>query len=158
MTVFSVRLVLLDKGANVAKRLAQLNLHTDIGRCVGDADAELEPAARNLMQIGSVLRELVDRLRIDRRYGGGKWNALGRQCEADALRHIAERTRHRDPAKPRRSISRAVSSVARRRPGSAIRLRAGLIIARYLRRDRYLKHHPPVTSDTAPPRQDSARR
>src|SRR5713226_9859925 len=29
------------------------------------------------------------------------------------------------PAKPRRSISRAVSSVARRRPGSAIRLRAG---------------------------------
>src|SRR2546430_13069319 len=57
------------------------------------------------------------------------------------------------PAKPRRSISRAVSSVARRRPGSAIRLRAGkaagmagapsfrmsgLIIARYLRRDRSL--------------------
>src|SRR6516165_9525704 len=29
------------------------------------------------------------------------------------------------PAKPRRSISRAASSVARRRPGSAIRLRAG---------------------------------
>src|SRR5712671_3714826 len=29
------------------------------------------------------------------------------------------------PTKPRRSISRAVSSVARRRPGSAIRLRAG---------------------------------
>src|SRR6266404_5781475 len=29
------------------------------------------------------------------------------------------------PAKPRRSISRAVSSVARRRPGPAIRLRAG---------------------------------
>ena len=29
------------------------------------------------------------------------------------------------PAKPRRSISRAVSSVARRRPGSAIRLTAG---------------------------------
>src|SRR6202022_3580247 len=66
------------------------------------------------------------------------------------------------PAKPRRSISRAVSSVARRRPGSAIRLRAGkvadidrrsfvrmsrsrLIIARYLRQGRYLKHHPPVT-------------
>src|SRR5713226_6153495 len=29
------------------------------------------------------------------------------------------------PAKPRRSISRATSSAARRRPGSAIRLRAG---------------------------------
>jgi hypothetical protein len=29
------------------------------------------------------------------------------------------------PAKPRRWISRAASSVARRRPGSAIRLRAG---------------------------------
>ena len=29
------------------------------------------------------------------------------------------------PAKPRRSISRATSSVARRRPGVAIRLRAG---------------------------------
>src|SRR5258708_5403459 len=29
------------------------------------------------------------------------------------------------PAKPRRSISRAVSSAPRRRPGSAIRLRAG---------------------------------
>jgi hypothetical protein len=29
------------------------------------------------------------------------------------------------PAKPRRSISRATSSVARRRPGSATRLRAG---------------------------------
>src|SRR5439155_10838148 len=66
------------------------------------------------------------------------------------------------PAKPRRSISRAISSVARRRPGSAIRLRAGkavgmadapsfrmsgLIIARYLRRDRSLKHpadDPPI--------------
>jgi hypothetical protein len=32
------------------------------------------------------------------------------------------------PAKPRRSISRAVSSVPRRRPGSAIRLRAGKAI------------------------------
>src|SRR5713226_3806485 len=31
------------------------------------------------------------------------------------------------PAKPRRSISRAVSSVARRRPGVAIRLRAGKV-------------------------------
>jgi len=45
------------------------------------------------------LRELVDRFRIDRRYGGGEWNALGRQCEANALRHVAERTRHRDPGK-----------------------------------------------------------
>src|SRR6266850_7870460 len=77
------------------------------------------------------------------------------------------------PAKPRRSISRAVSSVARRRPGSAIRLRAGkavgigecsfipdvgLIIARCLRRDRSLKHHPPMTPDMAPQRQDSAQR
>src|SRR5438132_6523604 len=74
------------------------------------------------------------------------------------------------PAKPRRSISRAVSSVARRRPGSAIRLRAGkavsmagapslrmsgLIMARYLRRDRSLKHHPPTDPDMAPQRQDS---
>jgi hypothetical protein len=38
-----------------------------------DADAELEPPARNLIQIGAVLSELVDRLRIDRRYGGGEW-------------------------------------------------------------------------------------
>src|SRR5215472_9393244 len=66
------------------------------------------------------------------------------------------------PAKPRRSISRAVSSVARRRPGSAIRLRAGkvvgidrrsfvritrLIIDRYFRRGRYLQHHPRATVD-----------
>jgi hypothetical protein len=35
---------------------------------VGDADAELKPPAGNLVQIGSVLRELVDRLRVDRRY------------------------------------------------------------------------------------------
>src|ERR1700730_12890279 len=70
------------------------------------------------------------------------------------------------PAKLRRSISSAVSSVARRRPGSAIRLRAGkvagidrrsfvrmskLIIARYFRLGRYLKHHPPVTLDIVRP-------
>jgi hypothetical protein len=66
---------------------------------MGDADAELEAATRNLMQIGSILRELVGRLRINRCYGGGKWNALGRQCQADALRHVAEGTRHRDPGK-----------------------------------------------------------
>ena len=98
-TVFGVRLELLDKGANVAKRLARLDLHAEIGRCVGDADAELKPPAGNLVQIGGVLRELVDRLRVDRRYGGGKRNALGCQREADALRHVAERTRHRDPGK-----------------------------------------------------------
>src|SRR4029077_16884810 len=70
------------------------------------------------------------------------------------------------PAKPRRSISRAVSGVAPRRPGSAIRLGAGtvsglgrcsfvrrwtLIIARYFRRGRYLKHHLPVTLDIVRP-------
>jgi len=51
------------------------------------------------MQIGAVLRELVDRLRIDRRYGGGERNPLGRQREADALRHVTEGTRHRDSGK-----------------------------------------------------------
>src|SRR6266851_8083006 len=75
--------------------LPRLDLHADVGRCMGDADAKLEPPARNLMQIGGVLRELVDRLCIDRRDGGGKWNAFSRQCEADALRHVAEGTRHR---------------------------------------------------------------
>ena len=34
----------------------------------------------------------------------------------------------------------------------------GLIIARYLRRDRSLKHHPSMSSDMAPQRQDSAQR
>src|ERR1700730_10512163 len=97
--VFGMRLELRDKGTNVAKWLARLDFHADIGRCVGDADAELKPPAGDLVQIGGVLRELVDRLRIDRRYGGGEWYALGRQCEADALRHVAERTRHRDPGK-----------------------------------------------------------
>jgi hypothetical protein len=62
-------------------------------------DPELEPPTRNLVQIGTGLSELIDRLRIDRRYGSGKWNALGRQCEPDALRHIAEGTRYRDPGK-----------------------------------------------------------
>src|SRR6266853_6924072 len=89
-TVFGARLELLDKGANVAKRLARLDFHADIGRCVGNADAELKPPAGDLVQIGGVLRELVDRLRVDWRYGGGKRNALGRQGEADALRHVAE--------------------------------------------------------------------
>ena len=92
---------------------------------MGDADPELEPPARNLMQIGAGLGELIDRLRIDRRYGGGKWNALGRQCEPDALHMLPKELDTEIPAKPRRSISRAASSVARRRPGSAIRLRAG---------------------------------
>src|SRR6516165_9209151 len=68
-----------------------------MGRGMGDADPKLEPPARNLMQIGAGLGELIDRLRIDRR--GCKWNALGRQCEPDALRHVAKGTRYRDPGK-----------------------------------------------------------
>ena len=66
---------------------------------MGDADPKLEPPARNLMQIGAGLGELIDGLRVDRRYSGGKWNALGRQCEPDALRHVAKGTRYRDPGK-----------------------------------------------------------
>src|SRR5713101_3137782 len=77
------------------------------------------------------------------------------------------------PAKPRRSISRAVSSVARRRPGSAIRLRAGKIAGidrrsfildvgadhSSLFSPRSLPQAPPAGDpDTAPPHQDSARR
>src|SRR5437660_11861786 len=74
------------------------------------------------------------------------------------------------PAKPRRSISRAVSSVARRRPGSAIRLRAGKV-AGIDRRSvildvgpdqssalspRSLTHAPPAAdSDPAQPSQDT---
>jgi hypothetical protein len=38
---------------------ARLDLHADVGRCTGDTDAELEAATRNLMHIGSILRELV---------------------------------------------------------------------------------------------------
>src|SRR6476660_2003601 len=70
------------------------------------------------------------------------------------------------PAKPRRSISRAVSSVGRRRPGSALRLRAGKDAG--IGRRSFVPHvgadhsslspprslpqyHPPVTPDTAPP-------
>src|SRR5580704_15118986 len=98
-TIFGVRLELLDKRADVAKRLARLGLEADINRRVGDADAKLKAPAGDLVQVGGVLRELVDRLGVDRRYGSGERNALGRQCEADALRHVAEGTRYRDPGK-----------------------------------------------------------
>src|SRR5712671_1293809 len=77
------------------------------------------------------------------------------------------------PAKPRRSISRAVSSVARRRPGSAIRLRAGKAVGigrcsfvpdveadhSSLSSPRSLRQAPPADDpDLAPQRQDSAQR
>src|SRR6516225_258847 len=88
-----------------------------MGRCMGDADPKLEPPARNLMQIGGGLGELIDRLRIDRRYGGGKWNALGRQCEPDALHMLPKELDTEIPAKPRRSISRDVAL-----PGSRYRV------------------------------------
>jgi hypothetical protein len=61
-----------------------------MGGRVGDADAELEAPTGNLVQIGGVLRELIDRLRVDRCYSGGEQNAVSPQREADALRHVAE--------------------------------------------------------------------
>ena len=51
-----------DKGANVGERFAGCDPNPDMGRPVRDADAELEPSARELVDVGGRMRELLDGL------------------------------------------------------------------------------------------------
>ena len=88
--------VLRDKGADVAERLARGHAHPHVTRPVRDADAELEPPARHLVDIRGAVREFLDRLRIDRRDRGGEGDALGRERQPGTLRHVGVGTRHLD--------------------------------------------------------------
>src|SRR5271169_2490211 len=67
-----------------------------MGRRVGNSYAELKAPTRHFVQVGRHLRKLVDCLRIDRRDRGGEGNALGRERQAEALRHVAVLARNRD--------------------------------------------------------------
>jgi len=53
---------LSDKGANVGERFPGCDPNADMGRPVRDADAELEPSARELVDVGGRMRELLDGL------------------------------------------------------------------------------------------------
>ena len=55
-----------------------------------DADAELEPPARDLVDVGGALGEFLDRLGVDRRDRGGKTDALRGKGQPRALRHVGE--------------------------------------------------------------------
>ena len=72
------------------------------------------------------LREFLDGLGIDRRDRGREGDALGRQRQRGALRHLGVRTRHLDHGEAAAlDLAREVECGAAS-PGSAIRLRAGI--------------------------------
>ena len=88
--------VLRDKGTDVAERLAGGHAHPHVTRTVRDADAELKPSARDLVDIRGAVREFLRRLRIDRRDRGGEGDAFGRQRQPRTLRHVGVGTRYLD--------------------------------------------------------------
>lgn len=45
------------------------------------------------------MRELIGRLHMDLRDRSGERDPLGRECDAETLRHVAVLARHRDPGK-----------------------------------------------------------
>src|ERR1700733_11693890 len=86
--------------ADIAERLSRRDAHADMRRPMRDADAELEPAARDFVDIGRAMGEIVDRGGIDRRDRGGEGDALGGEGQTNALRHVAERAGNLDLWKP----------------------------------------------------------
>ena len=88
-----------DEGADVAERLPGRDAHANVARPMRDPDAELEPAARDLVDIGRAVREFLARLGIDRRDRGGERDLLGGERQRRALRHVAEDARHIEPGK-----------------------------------------------------------
>jgi hypothetical protein len=53
---------LRDKGADIGERLPGRHPDPDMGGPVRDADAEMKPAARELVDVGGAMRELLDGL------------------------------------------------------------------------------------------------
>src|SRR5215472_7099689 len=66
---------------------------------MGDADAEMEPAAGYLVNVGSLVGKFFGRLRIDRRDRGGEGDTLCGKRQAEALCHVAELARDGDAGK-----------------------------------------------------------
>src|SRR5215472_3719318 len=66
---------------------------------MGDADAEMEPAAGYLVNVGSLVGKFFGRLRIDRRDRGGEGDTLCGKRQAQALCHVAKLARDGDAGK-----------------------------------------------------------
>ena len=90
---------LFDKGAGIGERLSHGDAEPLMHRAMGDADAKAKPPARDLVDIGRTRREFFGRLRIDWRDRGAERDPFGSECQACALRHVAEPARHIDARK-----------------------------------------------------------
>src|SRR5215472_15238913 len=66
---------------------------------MGDADAEMEPAAGYLVNVGSLMGKFFGRLRIDRRDRCSEGDTLCGKRQTQALDHVAELARDGDAGK-----------------------------------------------------------